>query len=503
MLIRKPFVIEYQMVSDSGDSRRNTLVRAVRKHTPSRRTLRVLLVVVMLGLLVPIGSAYVQSGDKWTESKMENRSVEPTDGITVVTTDAYGGGQIAAYAPDGSTMYYNDTYEYYHDVDPSDEGKTTVFYVATEEVPKKQCHSEVKCRVSVAERLNLTTGEVTRLWSDTRPKRGSSAIHDIDYVGDGQILVAEIGYPDGVTLVNTTTGDIAWKWRAEQDYDLSSGGKYPGDWTHINDVELLDDGRIMISVRNQDQVAFVKPGEGVLKNQTLGVDDNHDILFEAHNPDYINASNGGPSVLVADSENNRVIEYQKQGNGEWNQSWVWRDAKMQWPRDADRLPNGNTLITDTNSDRVLEVNEKGKIVWSMDFPGPYEAERLHTGDESAGGKSAAALGLSARNFGSGTAAESAQADYSLAETLVYGFLDLLPTQALHALLYVFPAWVGPMSAIAILGLVGLLLFWLLLELRWSKYGLSFARPVRLVTRASNDASGNATDSKLSRKSNDD
>ncbi|WP_225741201.1 arylsulfotransferase family protein [Halorussus halophilus] len=459
----------------------------------------------MLGLMVPIGSAYMQSGDKWTESRMENRSVEPTNsGITVVTTDAYGGGQIAAYDSNGDTIYYNNTYEYYHDVDPSDEGKTTVFYVATKEVSKEECHSEVKCRISVAERLNLTTGEVTRLWSDTRPKRGSSAIHDIDYVGDGKILVAEIGYPDGVTLYNTTTGDIEWKWRAEQDYKLSSGGKYPGDWTHINDVELLDDGRIMISVRNQDQVAFVKPGEGVLDNQTLGEDDNHDILFEAHNPDYINESNGGPSVLVADSENNRVIEYQKKGS-EWKQSWVWRDAKMQWPRDADRLPNGNTLITDTNSDRVLEVNEKGKIVWSMKFPGPYEAERLGTGDESTGGKSAAALGLSSRNFGSGTAAESAEADYSLAETLVYGFLDLLPTQALHALLYVFPAWVGPLSAIAILGMAGLLLFWLLLELRWSKYTLSFAKPVRLGTHdaSSGPTASNTMDSTLSGESDDD
>ena len=48
-----------------------------------------------------------------------------------------------------------------------------------------------------------------------------------------------------------------------------------------------------------------------------------------------------------------------------------------WPRDADtpghgihlysayRLPNGNTMIGGGNNNRVLEVNKKGDIVWSI------------------------------------------------------------------------------------------------------------------------------------------
>ncbi|MFB6187541.1 MAG: arylsulfotransferase (asst), partial [Halobacteriaceae archaeon] len=77
-------------------------------------------------------------------------------------------------------------------------------------------------------------------------------------------------------------------------------------------------------------------------NKTLGTNNNHSIIYEQHNPDYIPEKDGGPAVVVADSENNRVAEYQYL-DGEWNRSWVWRDSQLRWPRDADRLPNGHTL----------------------------------------------------------------------------------------------------------------------------------------------------------------
>jgi hypothetical protein len=54
---------------------------------------------------------------------------------------------------------------------------------------------------------------------------------------------------------------------------------------------------------------------------------------------------------------------------------------LDWPRDADRLPNGNTLITDSRNHRVLEVDPAGREVWS--FTGlalPYEADRLSNGN---------------------------------------------------------------------------------------------------------------------------
>jgi hypothetical protein len=173
------------------------------------------------------------------------------------------------------------------------------------------------------------------------------------------------------------------------------GGK-EGDWTHINDVEVLPDGRVMVSVRNMDQVVFLAPDTGqdgtwgAQETWSLGTDDRHSVLFEQHNPDYIPASRGGPAVLVADSENGRVVEYER-SNETWNRTWGWTDARLQWPRDADRLPSGNTLVVDSHGDRVLEVRPDGRITWSVTVGMPYDAERLGTGDESAGGESMSAI----------------------------------------------------------------------------------------------------------------
>jgi len=62
-----------------------------------------------------------------------------------------------------------------------------------------------------------------------------------------------------------------------------------------------------------------------------------------------------------------------------NESWVWVAPNSYYSHalgDADRLPNGNRLGTfgtsshpDTNiGARLVEVNNKGKIVWELNFP---------------------------------------------------------------------------------------------------------------------------------------
>jgi hypothetical protein len=114
----------------------------------------------------------------------------------------------------------------------------------------------------------------------------------------------------------------------------------------------------------------------------LGEDDNRNTLFEQHNPDYIEGENGTPTVLIADSRNDRVVEYARE-DGEWTRTWVLRGGGLDEPRDADRLPNGNTLVVDRRGDRLLEVTPTGEVVWEFYAPWqPYDAERIGTGDES-------------------------------------------------------------------------------------------------------------------------
>ena len=348
----------------------------------------------------PSAEATVNANQSAADRSATNRSAATNassfENATVVATSerkADGGRAnfIAAYAPDGSVLYRNDSRRVYNDVDPVPGETSTVEYVAAERLGPEECDAETACWKNVYERVNMSTGEVTRIYAYvTSTRRGQ--LHDMDRIGPDRLLVADIAR-DRVFVVNTTGGVIEWEWQAQSDFDFASGGPFPGDWTHLNDADLLDDGRIMVSLRNQDQVVFLDRETGVVENWTLGSDDDHDVLYEQHNPDYIPAERGGPAVVLADSENDRVAEFQREG-GEWERVWTWSDEKLEWPRDADRLPNGNTLATDTDGGRVLEVAPNGSVVWSVEVRGGYDAERLGTGDGSANGTATGGTGES-------------------------------------------------------------------------------------------------------------
>jgi hypothetical protein len=161
------------------------------------------------------------------------------------------------------------------------------------------------------------------------------------------------------------------------------------DWTHVNDVDKIGPGQYMASPRNFDQTIVVNRSTKEITMQ-LGSDGNHDVMFEQHNPTYLETDDGKPTILVADSENNRVVEYTctarfENGSCDWEEVWEVGEGQLNWPRDADRLPNGNTLIVDTRGHRVVEVTPKGQIVWEAYTPwAPFDAERMAYGDEAMG-----------------------------------------------------------------------------------------------------------------------
>ena len=290
----------------------------------------------------------------------------PANGTTVVTAQKFRHDFIVAFAPDGRVRYFDDSLDRYHDVDPAPTGSHTVEFVGA--------IYDGDTTHEVVRRVNLTTGEATERYRHSVPRTDRPhRWHDVDRVGPHTLAVADIGR-DAVFVVDTRTGERTYEWSAQSAYDLDSDGRFPFDWTHINDVERLPDGRYMASLRNQDSVVFVDPGSGVDPGWTLGTDDDVRILNEQHNPDYIPAGDR-PAVLVADSQNDRIVEYRRQ-NGAWTRTWTWTDDAMAWPRDADRLPDGHTLVGDTNSGRVLEVDTDGDVVWEIDGVGVYDVERI-------------------------------------------------------------------------------------------------------------------------------
>lgn len=434
------------------------------------RWIRVSFAVLLLLMLMPSGYAFITTGERYEyESKVGETVANDRPGTTVIAADAHGGGTLAAVGPNGTLVYFNDTYDAYHDVDKAPDGQYTVEYIAHENIPAPACAGGTgtgdPCYRTVIERVNLSTGDVTRLYSVIRPNIGSAAAHDFDRVDEETVLIAEIGTPDRIRLVNTTTGITTWTWEAQSDVPLSSGGFFPGDWTHLNDVELLADGRVMVSLRNQDQVVFLDRETGLIESWTLGEDDAHGTLHEQHNPDYINESNGGPAVLVADSENSRILEYQRDGDS-WERSWVWSDSQMQWARDADRLPNGHTLITDTHGDRVLEVDPEGEVVWSMAYPGGYDSERLDTPIESRQGPSATAANLQSDDAGE-TPRES-----SSEQSVLAGVVDLFPSLVVNGALYLLPNWFTPISVVGLFGGIVVVLAWGVAEFVYSPYSVT-------------------------------
>jgi hypothetical protein len=404
-------------------------------------------------------------------SDVSTVSVPPDAEVTVVATQGFfvsdENADLVAFTRSGDVVYHDDTYRVYFDVDPVAGTRYTVEYVASKQLNGSDCRAfdTAWCTDNVVERVNLSTGDVERVWSNRTSGIHSTRYHDVDRLNETHLVVADI-HEDRVFVVDTRDGEKGWTWSAEDHYSEDQGGN-DGDWTHINDVDVLPDGRFMVSVRNMNEVVFLEPGEGVDESWTLGSDDDHSVLYEQHNPDYIPKARGGPAVLVGDSENNRVVEYRRV-DGEWTESWHFRDLRMQWPRDADRLPSDNTLVVDSHGDRVMEVSPDLAVVWSVEIGMPYDAERLGTGDESTGGDALPRDEV-----------DEASASLPWHTRVALAVKDLLPSLWVNSALYVAPSGIRFGELLVLLGVVLDVLVWGVLEYRWSEYsvrsGLARAR----------------------------
>jgi hypothetical protein len=234
---------------------------------------------------------------------------------------------------------------------------------------------------------------------------GNSEAHDVEPLDGGGYLVSDMEHERLRVVEN---GTVTWSWNASDHYDPPADATRV-DWLHINDVDVVGEGRYLVSVRNANQLVVVERGEGVVETINADHDDGDDgacttdglkqfqqlhdtdgdgdircgdptVLDHQHNPQWL----GDGAVLVADSENDRIVELHRGDDGNWSVAWSLSSANgvaLDWPRDADRLSNGNTLVTDSFNRRVVEVNESGAANWSYRTERiPYEAERLPEGE---------------------------------------------------------------------------------------------------------------------------
>jgi len=75
------------------------------------------------------------------------------------------------------------------------------------------------------------------------------------------------------------------------------------------------------------------------------------------------------NVLVPQFQNQRVVEYDMNGN-------QVSTLKAPSPYSAMRLPKGHTLVSSMSATRVTELNRDGQTVWTYDVDGPiYNSRR--------------------------------------------------------------------------------------------------------------------------------
>ncbi|HTF46736.1 MAG TPA: aryl-sulfate sulfotransferase [Pseudonocardia sp.] len=233
--------------------------------------------------------------------------------------------------------------------------------------------------------------------------RDPMAHHDAHHLGDGGILYTALeplsgaearsvaGGVPGSEDRGTVHADVikqvdpdgrpVWSWRAIEhldpaDYPLQP--HFPREhWPLINSVYPLADGNVLASLRSVSSVVVIERSSGKVIWR-LGPD----VLAQQHcahelaDGRFLIFDNGvfrsGESVPYS-----RVIEVQPDTR---EITWSYRDSPPEafftpFMGSAQRLPNGNTLITESAYGRIFEVTTDGRVCWEFvvpDFPGYAE-----------------------------------------------------------------------------------------------------------------------------------
>lgn len=174
----------------------------------------------------------------------------------------------------------------------------------------------------------------------------------------------------------TTDGHVVWEWRSWEHLDpetdrITAIQERREEWTHGNGLAELGNGDIVVSFRTISTVIIIDRVSGKIIWQ-LGAPP----LCGQHAPAPLPNGNlllfdNGPHRLDHPMPFSRVIEIELA-----TKRIVWkyqetREYEFFSPRisNAQRLPNGNTLICEGDFGRLFEVTPDGELVW--EFVNPY------------------------------------------------------------------------------------------------------------------------------------
>ena len=193
---------------------------------------------------------------------------------------------------------------------------------------------------------------------------------------------------DRIVEMDPTTNEIVWEWSTfenftTQDYDVYQTN-YWNDWTHINDAHYVEsDNSIYLSVRHLSRITRIDyDTRQIIYNmgmdmQSGDVDFGDDLFSYQHSPQLLpngnmilfdNGNRRGGEPVVGQNGTTYALEMAFTGSPPTNAEIVWSwEVPTYCPStgDANRLENGNTLVTATQLSGIYEVSEDGQIAWQL------------------------------------------------------------------------------------------------------------------------------------------
>jgi len=170
----------------------------------------------------------------------------------------------------------------------------------------------------------------------------------------------------------TPQGRLVWEWVAHEhlkpEEDIGCLVCPRSEWTHLNAVEVLGDGNILVSFMKTNTIAIIEretgrlkwkwgPGELAHQHSPSRLDNGHILVFDNGFHPY-GFPWGFSRVLEVDPESGAMV-WSYGGGAETTEFYSATMSSCQ------RLPNNNTLICEGNTGRIFEVDYKGRLVWEF------------------------------------------------------------------------------------------------------------------------------------------
>ncbi len=209
---------------------------------------------------------------------------------------------------------------------------------------------------------------------------------------------------DGIREVNKN-GETVWEWLAHEHLDLNRCGRRPctvhsgkaeankkmSDWTHINTVSIIPENKWYDAGDKR-----FKPGNIITIPRNwwtaLIIDKESKKVIWEYEGDYRDGLSGGHeahmipkgmpgegNILIFD--NGRIYHKNESFILEINPTnnelvWVYDNGKNFFSNSAgsmQRLPNGNTLISEDVGQKLFEINPNKEIIW--EYKSQYRLSR--------------------------------------------------------------------------------------------------------------------------------